>query len=57
MKSVIFMLYRKIQAFIEDHLRSDSDKILVIDGARQIGKTLVHHGFLWDSKRTEGIER
>lgn len=41
MKSVIFMLYRKIQSFIEDHLRSDSDKILVIDGARQIGKTFI----------------
>ena len=38
------MLYRKIEAFIENHLRSDSDKILVIDGARQIGKTyIIHH--------------
>ena len=41
MKSVISMLYRKIEAFIENHLRSDSDKILVIDGARQIGKTYI----------------
>ncbi len=41
MKSVIAMLYRKIEAFIETHLRSDSDKILVIDGARQIGKTFI----------------
>ena len=35
------MLYRKIQAYIENHLRSDSNKILVIDGARQIGKTYI----------------
>ena len=41
LKSVIAMLYRKIEAFIESHLRSDSDKILVIDGARQIGKTFI----------------
>lgn len=32
------MLYRKIASYIEEHLRSDSDKILVIEGARQIGK-------------------
>lgn len=37
------MLYRKIEAYIENHLRSDSDKILVIDGARQIGKTYIIH--------------
>lgn len=41
LKSVIIMLYRKIGAFIESYLRSDSDKILVIDGARQIGKTFI----------------
>lgn len=35
------MLYRKIQSYIENHLRSDSNKILVIDGARQIGKTYI----------------
>lgn len=29
------MLYRKIQAFIEDYLQSDSNKVLIIDGARQ----------------------
>ena len=33
------MLYRKIDSYIEDHLRSDSDKILLLDGARQIGKS------------------
>ena len=35
------MLYRKIQAEIENYLRSDSNKILIIDGARQIGKTYI----------------
>lgn len=33
------MLYRKIDKYIEDYLKSDSNKILVIDGARQVGKT------------------
>ncbi|MBR6684029.1 MAG: ATP-binding protein [Firmicutes bacterium] len=35
------MLYRKIQSYIENHLRSGSNKILVVDGARQIGKTYI----------------
>ena len=35
------MLYRKIEALIEEHLKSDSKKILLIDGARQIGKTYI----------------
>ena len=35
------MLYRKIQSTIEKHLLSDSNKILIIDGARQIGKTYI----------------
>ena len=35
------MLYRKIEAEIEAHLRSDSDQILVIEGARQICKSLI----------------
>ena len=33
------MLYRKITSYIEDYLRSDSDKILILQGARQIGKS------------------
>ena len=33
------MLFRKIQALIEEHLTSGSNKILLIDGARQVGKT------------------
>ena len=38
------MLYRKIQPYIESYLKSDSNKILVVDGARQIGKTyIIHH--------------
>ena len=35
------MLFRKIQADIEKYLLSESNKILVIDGARQIGKTYI----------------
>lgn len=35
------MLYRKIEATIENHLKSGSKKILVVDGARQIGKTYI----------------
>ena len=35
------MLYRKIESLIEEHLISDSKKILLIDGARQIGKTYI----------------
>lgn len=35
------MLYRKIENLIEEHLRSDSKKILLIDGARQVGKTYI----------------
>ena len=35
------MLYRKIQPYIENYLRSDANKVLVIDGARQIGKTFI----------------
>ncbi len=37
-------LYRKISQDIESHLKSGSNKILVIDGARQIGKThIIRH--------------
>lgn len=35
------MLYRKIEGLIESHLRSNSKKILMIDGARQVGKTYI----------------
>ncbi len=35
------MLYRKISSVIEEHLLSDSKKILLIDGARQVGKTYI----------------
>lgn len=33
------MLYRKITSYLEDYLRSDSDKILILEGARQVGKS------------------
>lgn len=35
------MLYRKIETLIEAHLKSNSKKILLIDGARQVGKTYI----------------
>lgn len=35
------MLYRKIESLIEEHLKSDSPKVLLIDGARQVGKTYI----------------
>lgn len=35
------MLYRKISAEIEAHLRSGDDKIMVVEGARQIGKSYI----------------
>ena len=35
------MLFRKIQKYIEDYMKQDTNKILIIDGARQIGKTYI----------------
>ena len=35
------MLYRKISAYLEDYLRSVNDKILILEGARQIGKSFI----------------
>lgn len=35
------MLYRKIETLIESHLKSGSKRILLIDGARQVGKTYI----------------
>ncbi len=35
------MLYRKIESVIESHLTSNSKKILLVDGARQVGKTYI----------------
>ena len=35
------MLFRKIEAYIREYLTSDSNKILIIDGARQIGKSYI----------------
>ena len=35
------MLYRKIASYIENYLKSSSNKVLIIDGARQIGKTYI----------------
>lgn len=35
------MLFRKIRSVIEEHLRSDHEKIMLVDGARQVGKTYI----------------
>ena len=35
------MLKRKIAKLIEEHLRSGTERILLIDGARQVGKTYI----------------
>lgn len=35
------MLYRKISKYIEDYLKSESDAILILEGARQIGKSYI----------------
>lgn len=35
------MLKRKIEKYIEEYLRSDDERILYIDGARQIGKSFI----------------
>lgn len=35
------MLFRKIESYIEKHLTSGTQKVLIIDGARQIGKSYI----------------
>lgn len=35
------MLYRKIEKEIVSHLKSDSNKVLIINGARQVGKSYI----------------
>ena len=35
------MLFRKIQYTLEQYLTSNSNKVLVLDGARQVGKTFI----------------
>lgn len=35
------MLFRKIGELIEEHLKNDNGKILLVDGARQVGKTFI----------------
>ena len=35
------MLYRKIEKYIEDYLSGGSDQILVLEGARQVGKSFI----------------
>lgn len=40
-KVVNDMLYRKIESKIDNYFKSDSNKIMIIDGARQIGKSFI----------------
>ncbi|MCR4762606.1 MAG: AAA family ATPase [Lachnospiraceae bacterium] len=35
------MLFRKIQSTIEEYMRNPGNKILLVDGARQVGKTFI----------------
>ncbi len=35
------MLYRKIQAALKDYFSLESNKVLIIDGARQVGKSFI----------------
>lgn len=35
------MLFRKIENYIENHLQFNTNKILIVDGARQIGKSFI----------------
>lgn len=35
------MLYRKIEPVIDDYFKSDTEKVLVVTGARQIGKSFI----------------
>ena len=34
-------LYRKISQYIENHLKRNNERILVVEGARQIGKSFI----------------
>ncbi|MBO4796492.1 MAG: AAA family ATPase, partial [Verrucomicrobia bacterium] len=35
------MLFRKIQSRIQQYLKSDPNKVLIVSGARQVGKTYI----------------
>ena len=45
-KNNVIMLQRKIQKTLKEYFNSDRDKILIIDGARQVGKSYIirHEG-------------
>lgn len=40
-QNITAMLFRKIERYIKQHLQSKTNKILIIDGARQIGKSFI----------------
>lgn len=35
------MLHRKIEGYLEGHLKSETDRILILEGARQVGKSFI----------------
>ena len=35
------MLFRKIEKTLKDHFASECNKIMVVDGARQVGKSFI----------------
>lgn len=51
------MLYRKITKQIEEFLSSNSDRMLMIDGARQIGKKAHGYGlYYYDNKKNGEVD-
>ena len=40
-QNITAMLFRKIERYIKQHLQSKTNKILIIDGARHIGKSFI----------------
>ncbi len=47
------MLFRKIASYVEDFLSLDNDKILILDGARQVGKSF---SMMWASSLPNFME-
>ena len=42
-------MYRKISQYIEEYLTSNEEKVLCIDGARQVGKSYIIRVMMADS--------
>ena len=50
------MLYRKIEKDIEGYLRAEDDRIMILEGARQIGKTNAIRYFTIFKKKKKKIK-